>query len=44
MIITFATITYVLIQISQMDVIFTHLELWVAAARHNFKRVKNETI
>ena len=25
-----------------MQVIFTHLKLWVAVARHNFKWVKNK--
>ena len=31
-------------QIEQIWVIFSHLKLWVAAARHNFKWVKNEMI
>ena len=29
-------------QIKQISVIFTHLKLWVAVARHNFKWVKIE--
>ena len=34
-------ICYFLSQVEQIWVIFTHLKLWVAEARHNFKRVKN---
>ena len=37
----FAGLTNVWIHIVQMYVIFIHLKLWVAAARHNFKWVKN---
>ena len=33
-------LVYGLIQTVQMQVIFTHLKLWVAVARHNFKWVK----
>ena len=29
-------------KIKQIRVIFTHLKLWVAVARHNFKWVKNQ--
>ena len=29
-------------QIQQIWVIFTHLKLWVAIARHNFKWMKNK--
>ena len=34
--IQFVTLAYVLIPILQMQVIFTHLKLLVAVARHNF--------
>ena len=30
----------VVLKIKKIWVIFTHLKLWVAAARHNFKLVK----
>ena len=33
-------LSYLLFQTVKMCVIFTSLKLWVAVARHNFKRVK----
>ena len=38
--IKFATLEYVLILVAYILVIFTHLKLWVAVARYNFKWVK----
>ena len=35
-----STFLNVLSQIKQISVIFTHLKLWIAIARHNFKWVK----
>ena len=40
MTIKFARLTFALIQIVQMQVIFSHLKMWVAVARHNNKWVK----
>ena len=39
--IEFARLVYRLIQIVQLLEIVTHLKLWVAVARHNFKWIKN---
>ena len=37
----FANVCY---QIEEISVIFTHLKLWIAVARHNFMWVKIEYI
>ena len=38
--ITFARLVQVPIHFARMRIIFIHLELWVAIARHNFRWVK----
>ena len=38
--IKFARLTYILIEFIHMQLIFTHLELWLAVARHDFKWVE----
>ena len=42
MCIEFLNFAYILIQIVHIHVIVTHLKLWVAIARHNFKWMKNK--
>ena len=40
----FARLWYFIIELVQMWVIFKHLKLWVAVARHNLKWVKIKII